>query len=79
MFFLEMLLSAVSLSMDALAASLGIGACLGTAAGGGAADMFPLAIVLSFEDYGRWRKMRLDLGAKSDKEALLGLLEVRGA
>ena len=31
MFFLEMLLSAVSLSMDALAASLGIGACLGTA------------------------------------------------
>ena len=37
MFFLEMLLSAVSLSVDALAASLGIGACLGTAAGGGAA------------------------------------------
>lgn len=47
--------------------------------GGSGADMFPLAIVLSFEEYGRWRKVRLDLGAKSDKETLLSLLEGRGA
>ncbi len=37
MYFFEMLLSAVSLSMDALAASLGIGAFLGAATGGAAA------------------------------------------
>jgi|LSQX01.1.fsa_nt_gb putative Mn2+ efflux pump MntP len=37
MFFFEMFLSAASLSMDALAASLGIGACLGTATGAAAA------------------------------------------
>ncbi|HRX27507.1 MAG TPA: hypothetical protein P5219_11860, partial [Aminivibrio sp.] len=37
MYFFEMLLSALSLSMDALAASLGIGACLGAATGGAAA------------------------------------------
>jgi putative Mn2+ efflux pump MntP len=37
MYFFEMLLSALSLSMDALAASLGIGACLGAATGSAAA------------------------------------------
>ncbi len=36
MHFFEMLLSAASLSMDALAASLGIGACLGGASAGAA-------------------------------------------
>jgi putative Mn2+ efflux pump MntP len=37
MYFLEMILSALSLAMDAFAASLGIGACLGTLASSAAA------------------------------------------
>lgn len=43
MYFLEMLFSAVSLSMDALAASLSIGACLGIVSRGGAAFRVAMA------------------------------------
>jgi hypothetical protein len=39
---------------------------------------FPLAIVLSLQEYYAWQRVKKELGARSDKEALLLLLPAEG-